>query len=62
MWWDAHGFGRAPRQRVVVAVDDSTRQVVGVHVVHSYPHRREIGHIHDTAVLAAHRGHGLGRR
>ncbi|MFF0390003.1 GNAT family N-acetyltransferase [Kitasatospora sp. NPDC004615] len=48
-------------QRVVVAVDDSTRQVVGVHVVHSYPHRREIGYIHDTSVLAAHRGRGLGR-
>ncbi|MEV7122213.1 GNAT family N-acetyltransferase [Kitasatospora griseola] len=30
-------------------------------VVHRYPHRREIGYIHDTSVLAAHRGHGLGR-
>jgi len=48
-------------QRVVIAVDAATDQVVGVHVVHNYPHRREIGYIHDTSVLAAHRGHGLGR-
>ncbi|GAA2838183.1 hypothetical protein GCM10010441_73140 [Kitasatospora paracochleata] len=47
-------------QRVVIAIDDTTEQVVGVHVVHNYPHRREIGYIHDTSVLAAHRGHGLG--
>ncbi|MGX4738178.1 GNAT family N-acetyltransferase [Kitasatospora griseola] len=47
-------------QRVVVAVEAATGQIVGVHVVHNYPHRREIGYIHDTSVPAAHRGHGLG--
>ncbi|MFF0293233.1 GNAT family N-acetyltransferase [Kitasatospora sp. NPDC004614] len=47
-------------QRVVIAIDDTTDQVAGVHVVHNYPHRREIGYIHDTSVLAAHRGHRLG--
>ncbi|MDH6111267.1 mycothiol synthase [Kitasatospora sp. MAP12-15] len=48
-------------QRVVVAVDDATDQVVGVHVIHTYPHRPGVGFINDTSVLAAHRGHGLGR-
>ncbi|MDH6118944.1 GNAT family N-acetyltransferase [Kitasatospora sp. GAS204B] len=48
-------------QRVVVAIDEATGQVVATHVIHNYPHRREIGYVHDTSVLAAHRGHGLGR-
>lgn len=47
-------------QRVVVAVEDATGQVVGVHVIHNHPYRREFGYVHDTSVLAAHRGHGLG--
>ncbi|MCC9307615.1 GNAT family N-acetyltransferase [Kitasatospora sp. RB6PN24] len=48
-------------QRVVIAIDDATDQVVGAHVIHTYPHRPGVGFIHDTSVLAAHRGHGLGR-
>ncbi|MDH6135511.1 mycothiol synthase [Kitasatospora sp. MAA4] len=48
-------------QRVAIAVDEATDRVVGVHVIHNYPHRRESGFIYDTSVLAAHRGHGLGR-
>lgn len=48
-------------QWVAVAIDDATGQVAGVHVIQNYPHRRDTGFIHDTAVLAAHRGHGLGR-
>ncbi|MFE0458744.1 GNAT family N-acetyltransferase [Kitasatospora sp. NPDC058965] len=48
-------------QRVVVAIHDATDQVVGTHVIHNYPHRREIGYVQDTSVLATHRGHGLGR-
>ncbi|MFC8721629.1 GNAT family N-acetyltransferase [Kitasatospora sp. NPDC057198] len=48
-------------QRVVIAVEDGTDRIVGVHVLHNYPHRREFGYIHDTSVLVSHRGHGLGR-
>ncbi|MFJ4680349.1 GNAT family N-acetyltransferase [Kitasatospora sp. NPDC088783] len=48
-------------QRVVIAVEDDTDRVVGVHVLHNYPHRREFGYVHDTSVLVGHRGHGLGR-
>ncbi|MCX4748166.1 GNAT family N-acetyltransferase [Kitasatospora sp. NBC_01287] len=47
-------------QLVVVAIEDATDQVVGVHVIHRPPHRRELGLIQDTSVPAAHRGHGLG--
>ncbi|MFJ1752931.1 GNAT family N-acetyltransferase [Kitasatospora sp. NPDC088134] len=47
-------------QRVAVAVEDGTDRIAGVHVVHFYPHRPEIGYVHDTSVLAEHRGHGLG--
>ncbi len=47
-------------QRVVAAVHEATDEVVGTHVIHNFPHRPEVGYVHDTSVLAAHRGHGLG--
>jgi mycothiol synthase len=47
-------------QRVVVAIDDNTDEVAGVHVIHINAYRREFGYVHDTCVLAVHRGHGLG--
>ncbi|MFE9425099.1 GNAT family N-acetyltransferase [Kitasatospora sp. NPDC006697] len=46
---------------VAVAVDETTGQVAGMHSVHNYPHRPTYGYVQDTAVLSAHRGHGLGR-
>ncbi|AUG75163.1 GNAT family N-acetyltransferase [Kitasatospora sp. MMS16-BH015] len=53
--------GNGVEQRVVVAVEQSTGAVVGTHVVHLLPYRREFGFVYDTSVVAAHRGHGLGR-
>lgn len=46
--------------RVVVAVDNATGEVAGLTEIELYPHRPHIGSQRDTAVLAAHRGRGLG--
>ncbi|WP_181442150.1 GNAT family N-acetyltransferase [Streptomyces tateyamensis] len=46
---------------VAVAVEEATGQVAGMHVVHHYQHRPAHAFVQDTAVLAAHRGRGLGR-
>jgi RimJ/RimL family protein N-acetyltransferase len=48
-------------QWVSIAVAEATGEVVGVHGLYSFAHRREYGYVHETSVLAAHRGHGLGR-
>jgi len=52
---------RGVEERVFVAIDTATGQVAGVTGILNYPHRREFGYQDDTSVLAAHRGHGLGR-
>ncbi|MFE0458059.1 GNAT family N-acetyltransferase [Kitasatospora sp. NPDC058965] len=44
-----------------IAVAQATGEVVGVHGLYCFSHRREYGYVHETSVLAAHRGHGLGR-
>jgi len=48
-------------ERVVVAIEDATSQIVGITGMLNYPHRLEVGYQSDTSVLAGHRGHGLGR-
>jgi mycothiol synthase len=48
-------------ERVVVAIETASGAVAGVTGILNYPHRREFGYQNDTSVLAAHRGHGLGR-
>jgi mycothiol synthase len=48
-------------QRVVVAVHESDGEVAGFTEVEVRPHRNDQVIQGDTAVLAAHRGHGLGR-
>ncbi len=47
-------------QRVVAAVHEATGEVVGLTEVVLLPHGPRTAHQGDTAVLAAHRGHGLG--
>lgn len=47
-------------QHVVTAVDDSTGEVAGVTIVEFVPGRPELAMQRDTAVLARHRGRGLG--
>ena len=51
---------RGVEQRVVVAVHERTGDVVGVTEVWVQPLRKPWVFQRDTAVLAAHRGHGLG--
>ncbi|MFF3222366.1 GNAT family N-acetyltransferase [Nocardia suismassiliense] len=52
---------RGIERRVVVAVCEATGAVVGITEVMLYPHRADQALQGDTAVLAAHRGYGLGR-
>jgi mycothiol synthase len=47
-------------QRVVVAVHKATGTVAGLTELALYPGHDNVAHQRDTAVLAAHRGHGLG--
>ncbi|UJW28730.1 GNAT family N-acetyltransferase [Saccharothrix sp. AJ9571] len=47
-------------QRVVVAIDDETGAVAGFTEVFVHSRRPGWGYQRDTAVLAGHRGHGLG--
>ncbi|MEV0069337.1 GNAT family N-acetyltransferase [Amycolatopsis sp. NPDC050768] len=46
--------------RVVAVVHRGSGRVVGFTELQLYPHRRDLGYQGDTAVLAAHRGRGLG--
>jgi mycothiol synthase len=52
--------GRDGELRVVAAVHEQTGQVAGLTYLVVYQHRPELADQEDTAVLAAHRGHGLG--
>jgi GNAT superfamily N-acetyltransferase len=47
--------------RVVIAVHEDTGEVAGLTAVELHPHRPSWVFQRDTAVLAAHRGHGLGQ-
>ena len=51
---------RAVEQRVVAAVHEATGQVVGLTELRWKPDRPTWALQHDTVVVAAHRGHGLG--
>lgn len=53
--------GRGVVQRVVVAVREDDGEVVGLTEVVVLPHRSDECHQGDAAVLAGHRGRGLGR-
>ncbi|MGF1427236.1 GNAT family N-acetyltransferase [Kitasatospora sp. LaBMicrA B282] len=46
-------------QRVVIAVENATHRVAGVHVVQQDGFRPELALVEETAVSAAHRGRGL---
>lgn len=46
--------------RVFAAVHEATGQVVGFTEMNLFPHREDVAFQGDTAVLAEHRGHGLG--
>ncbi|MEU4443589.1 GNAT family N-acetyltransferase [Actinosynnema sp. NPDC050801] len=52
--------GENVEQRVVVAVHEATGEVAGLTEVVLLPHGPRTGYQGDTAVLAAHRGRGLG--
>ncbi|MFI9387237.1 GNAT family N-acetyltransferase [Kutzneria sp. NPDC052558] len=47
-------------QRVVVAVHEESGTVAGFTELELYPADRQVANQYDTAVLPAHRGHGLG--
>jgi mycothiol synthase len=51
---------RNVEQRIVAAVHESTGAVIGLTAVEFYDSAAAIGYQHDTAVLAAHRGRGIG--
>ncbi|QUQ72583.1 GNAT family N-acetyltransferase [Kutzneria sp. CA-103260] len=48
-------------QHVVVAVHEESGAVVGFTEIELYAASKDLAHQFDTAVLPAHRGHGLGR-
>jgi mycothiol synthase len=52
---------RGVEQHVAVAVHEATDNVVGLTELEIYPNSPDLGCQNDTAVLAAHRGRGLGR-
>jgi mycothiol synthase len=52
--------GREGELRVVAAVHQQTGEVAGLTYLVVYRNRPELADQEDTAVLAAHRGHGLG--
>ena len=52
--------GRDGELRVVAAVHEQTGEVAGLTYLVVYRHRPELADQEDTAVLSAHRGHGLG--
>jgi mycothiol synthase len=52
--------GRDGELRVVATVHEQSGQVAGLTYLVVYQHRPELADQEDTAVLAAHRGHGLG--
>ncbi|QFU90115.1 GNAT family N-acetyltransferase [Amycolatopsis sp. YIM 10] len=58
---EAESRSQALKQRVVVAVHEESGEVAGFTETCVHPRRPDWGYQRDTAVLAAHRGHGLGR-
>lgn len=52
---------RRVEQRVVAVLEAANNAIVGLTVLEIYPHRPSVGVQQDTAVLASHRGFGLGR-
>ncbi|MFD9736780.1 GNAT family N-acetyltransferase [Umezawaea sp. NPDC059074] len=58
---EAENQARGVDERVVVAVHEASGTVVGLTLLELNPRRPGWGYQRDTAVLAAHRGHGLGR-
>jgi GNAT superfamily N-acetyltransferase len=52
--------GRDGELRVMAAVHEQTGQVAGLTYLVIYQYRPELADQEDTAVLSAHRGHGLG--
>ncbi|SFR22204.1 Acetyltransferase (GNAT) domain-containing protein [Lentzea waywayandensis] len=51
---------REIERRVVVAVHEQTGEVVGLTEIELYPNRPAVAMQGDTAVVADHRGHGIG--
>ncbi|MFJ7212224.1 GNAT family N-acetyltransferase [Amycolatopsis sp. NPDC098790] len=58
---EAEARAQGLEQRVVVAVEERTGDAVGLTEVCVHPRRPDWGYQRDTAVVAAHRGRGLGR-
>ncbi|MBE1500805.1 GNAT superfamily N-acetyltransferase [Amycolatopsis lexingtonensis] len=58
---EAEARSQGLEQRIVAAVHEGTGEVVGFTEVCVHPRRADWGYQRDTAVLAGHRGHGLGR-
>jgi RimJ/RimL family protein N-acetyltransferase len=48
-------------QWVTVAIAEKTGEIAGVSVILNFQGKRTLGYVGETSVLAAHRGHGLGR-
>jgi GNAT superfamily N-acetyltransferase len=57
---EATTLARDGELRVVAAVHELTGEVAGLTYLVVYQHRPELADQEDTAVLTAHRGHGLG--
>jgi len=57
---EATAAERGIESRVVVAVHESSGDVVGLTEIQLLPQEPVLAFQHDTAVLAEHRGHGLG--
>lgn len=58
---EAEARSQGLEQRIVAAVHEETGEVAGFTEVCVHPRRPDWGYQRDTAVLAGHRGHGLGR-
>ena len=58
---EAEVLERRVEERAVVAVHEPTGEVAGLTQLWLHPRRPTWGYQRDTVVLAAHRGHGLGR-
>ncbi|EOD63815.1 GNAT family N-acetyltransferase [Amycolatopsis vancoresmycina] len=58
---EAEARSQGLEQRIVAAVHQETGEVAGFTEVCVHPRRPDWGYQRDTAVLAGHRGHGLGR-
>src|SRR2546421_408538 len=58
---EAEARSQGLEQRVVVAIREGTGEIAGFTEVCVHPRRPDVGYQRDTAVVAAHRGRGLGR-